>query len=162
MQALTSYPRMLHGCDYNPEQWLNRPDILAQDIEYMKKAHINCVSIGIFAWAALEPREGEYQLDWLAEIIDKLYQNGIYSVLVWEGACKGETTSQNSMLSVSDRMTITIYINENNVEVDNRDIAFFQTNCEGQEIKLQILEVKHYEHNTIIRAMHLKDGDNKK
>lgn len=88
--------------------------------------------------------------------------NGIYSVLVWEGQCKGETTSQNSMLSVSDRMTITIYINENNVEVDNRDLGFFKTNSEGPEMKLQILEVKHYEHNTIIRAMHLKDGDNKK
>ena len=70
--------------------------------------------------------------------------NGIYSELVWEGACKGETTSQNSMISVSDRMTITIYINENNVQVDNRDIAFFQTNSEGDAIKLTILEVKRY------------------
>ena len=68
MQALTSVPHMLHGCDYNPEQWLNRPDILAQDIEQMKQAKINCVSIGIFAWAALEPREGDYQLDWLANM----------------------------------------------------------------------------------------------
>lgn len=80
--------------------------------------------------------------------------------LVWEGACKGETTSQQSMLSVSDRMNIAIYINENNVPADHRDIAFFQTNCEGEPIRLQILEVKRYEHNTIIKAIHLKDGDN--
>ena len=71
------FPHMLHGCDYNPEQWLNRPDILRQDIEQMKQAHINCVSIGIFAWAALEPSEGNYQLDWLAEIIDNLYGDGV-------------------------------------------------------------------------------------
>ena len=24
--------QLLHGGDYNPEQWLDRPDILAQDI----------------------------------------------------------------------------------------------------------------------------------
>ena len=32
---------LVHGGDYNPDQWLDRPDILAQDIEYMKKAKIN-------------------------------------------------------------------------------------------------------------------------
>ena len=74
-------PHMLHGCDYNPEQWMYDPAILRQDIEHMKEAHINCVSLGIFAWAALEPKEGEYHLDWLAEVIDNLYKNGIYTVL---------------------------------------------------------------------------------
>lgn len=38
--------RLLHGGDYNPEQWLDRPDILAQDIELMKKAHVNTVTLG--------------------------------------------------------------------------------------------------------------------
>ena len=88
MQALTSYPHMLHGCDYNPEQWLNRPDILAQDIEQMKQANINCVSVGIFSWSSLEPREGDYQLDWLANIINKLYANGIYTVLATPSGAK--------------------------------------------------------------------------
>ena len=49
---------LLHGGDYNPDQWLDRPDILAADIDLMKKAHINCVSVGIFAWSRLEPEEG--------------------------------------------------------------------------------------------------------
>ena len=35
------YRHYLHGGDYNPEQWLDRPDILQKDIEYFKKAHIN-------------------------------------------------------------------------------------------------------------------------
>ena len=26
----------------------------------MKKAHVNTVSVGIFSWAMLEPKEGEY------------------------------------------------------------------------------------------------------
>ena len=30
----------LHGGDYNPEQWLDRPDILKEDIKMMKKAGI--------------------------------------------------------------------------------------------------------------------------
>ena len=31
----------IYGGDYNPEQWLAMPEILEQDIEYMKEAHIN-------------------------------------------------------------------------------------------------------------------------
>ena len=52
------YDHFLHGGDYNPEQWLDRPDILKKDIEYFKKAHINTVSMGMFSWAVLEPEEG--------------------------------------------------------------------------------------------------------
>lgn len=71
----------LHGGDYNPDQWLDRPDILEKDIEYMKQVKVNCVSLGIFSWTMLEPEDGVYQLDWLNEIIDRLYENGIYTVL---------------------------------------------------------------------------------
>ena len=69
--------KLRHGGDYNPEQWLDRPDILEKDIELMQKARVNVVSLGIFAWAALEPREGAFDLDWLAEIIDRLYAAGV-------------------------------------------------------------------------------------
>ncbi len=48
----------VHGGDYNPEQWLDRPDILEEDVRLMKKAGINSASVGIFSWSALEPREG--------------------------------------------------------------------------------------------------------
>lgn len=73
--------RLLHGGDYNPDQWLDRPDILEEDIRLMKKAHVNCVSLGIFAWGALEPAEGEFRFQWLGERIDRLYENGIYTIL---------------------------------------------------------------------------------
>ena len=65
--------KLLHGGDYNPEQWLDRPDILAQDVAMMKQAHVNVVTLGVFSWSLLEPREGEYHLDWLADIIHNLY-----------------------------------------------------------------------------------------
>ena len=77
MAKQIKYGRYLHGGDYNPEQWLDRPDILKKDIEYFKKAHINTVSVGIFSWAVLEPEEGKYNLGWLEEIIDNLYKEGI-------------------------------------------------------------------------------------
>ena len=57
--VISKFPHLLHGADYNPEQWLRYPDIVQkEDIELMQKAGINCVSLGIFSWAALEPKEG--------------------------------------------------------------------------------------------------------
>ena len=38
---------ILHGGDYNPEQWLDRPDILEEDIRLMKKAGMNSASLGM-------------------------------------------------------------------------------------------------------------------
>jgi len=71
----------VHGGDYNPDQWLNYPEVLKQDIELMKKAHVNCVSLGIFSWAKYEPTEGCFDFEWLVEIMDNLYANGIYTIL---------------------------------------------------------------------------------
>ena len=88
MSLTPRYPHLLHGGDYNPDQWLDRPDILKEDIRLMKEAHINCVSLAIFAWAKLEPREGEYQFDWLEKTIDDLYENGIYTVLATPSGSK--------------------------------------------------------------------------
>ena len=51
------FGKILYGGDYNPEQWLAYPEILKKDIEYMKVAQINLVSIGIFSWAMLEPKK---------------------------------------------------------------------------------------------------------
>ena len=89
MEALTpKFPHLLHGGDYNPDQWLDRPDILEEDIRLMKKAHINCVSVGIFAWAKLEPEEGVYDFDWLEKILDRLYENGVYTILATPSGAK--------------------------------------------------------------------------
>lgn len=72
---------ILHGSDYNPDQWLDRPDILEKDIKLMKKAKMTSMSLGIFSWSAYEPTEGEFHMDWLKDIMDKLYENGIYTIL---------------------------------------------------------------------------------
>lgn len=72
---------LIHGGDYNPEQWLYDPAILETDIKYFKKAHINEVSLGIFSWAMLEPEENHYDFEWMESIINRLYENGISVIL---------------------------------------------------------------------------------
>ncbi len=72
---------LLHGGDYNPEQWLDRPDILEKDIKLMKEAGINTVTMGVFSWAVHEPTEGNISFDWLEPIMNRLYDNGIYTIL---------------------------------------------------------------------------------
>ena len=42
---------IMHGGDYNPEQWPDRPDILEEDIRLMKKAGMNCATLGVFSWS---------------------------------------------------------------------------------------------------------------
>lgn len=81
MSQILHIEQLLHGGDYSPEQWLEYPEILEQDIAYLKKAHINEVSLGIFSWSMLEPEEGKFQFQWLEEMIEKLYQNGIFVIL---------------------------------------------------------------------------------
>ena len=68
-----STDHFLYGGDYNPEQWLSTPEILEEDIILMKQAHINAVTLGVFAWSALEPSNNEYHFEWLERIIDRLY-----------------------------------------------------------------------------------------
>ncbi|MDO4791766.1 MAG: beta-galactosidase [Buchananella hordeovulneris] len=67
--------QIYYGGDYNPEQW----DVATvdQDIELMRQAGVNLVSLGVFSWAKLEPVEGQYELDWMAELLDKLHAAGI-------------------------------------------------------------------------------------
>jgi len=74
-------PSMLHGGDYNPDQWLHIPQIIEEDFRLMKLARCNAMSVGIFSWAALEPREGEYRFGWLDSIMDRLSSIKAFAVL---------------------------------------------------------------------------------
>lgn len=73
--------KILYGGDYNPEQWLEYPEILKKDIEMMKEAKINTVTLGMFSWSMLEPEEGVYKFDWLENIIEMLEVNEIDVIL---------------------------------------------------------------------------------
>jgi beta-galactosidase len=63
------------GGDYNPEQWDR--SIWDDDVELMRRAGVNLVTLGVFAWACLEPEPGRFTLDWLDEAMDLLHANGI-------------------------------------------------------------------------------------
>ena len=38
MSFTQRFPHFLHGGDYNPDQWLDRPDILERDVQLMQEA----------------------------------------------------------------------------------------------------------------------------
>lgn len=80
-EPITAYPHILHGGDYNPEQWMEHPEIIEEDMRMMKLAGCNVMSIGIFAWATLEQEEGKYDFSFLDFIMDKLNENGIKAIL---------------------------------------------------------------------------------
>ncbi|WP_105901733.1 beta-galactosidase [Vibrio gangliei] len=85
---------LLHGADYNPEQWLDRPDILEKDIELMKQSKCNVMSVGIFSWAMLEPTEGEFNFSWLDETLERLHSNNINVFLATPSGARPAWLSQ--------------------------------------------------------------------
>ncbi len=78
---ISGFPHMLHGGDYNPDQWRHVPGIVDEDFRLMELAGVNSASIGIFAWAALEPSEGEFDFGWMDRIMDRLADAGYIAVL---------------------------------------------------------------------------------
>ena len=67
------------GAAYYPEMWPE--DEVDKDIERCREYGINTLRVGEFAWAKMEPREGEYELEWLVRVVDKLYAAGIGTVM---------------------------------------------------------------------------------
>ena len=66
------FDHIIHGGDYNPDQWINTPEIWDEDMRLMKLAGCNEMSVGIFSWSTLEPKENEYDFSFLDEILDKI------------------------------------------------------------------------------------------
>lgn len=79
---------LLHGGDYYPEQWQADPDILAQDMAYMQEAKITTATVGVFAWSALAPREGEWHFAWLDQVFDQLAAIGVNVILATPSGAK--------------------------------------------------------------------------
>jgi beta-galactosidase len=76
MESIASVlPTMVYGGDYNPEQWPE--EVWLEDARLMQKAGVNLVSLGIFSWAKIEPRDGEYDFKWLDQVINLLHEHGV-------------------------------------------------------------------------------------
>lgn len=87
-------PQMLHGADYNPDQWQKYPEVLEEDIRLMKLSGSNVMSVGIFAWVALEPEEGVFTFDWMDTLLDRFAENGIYALLATPSGARPAWMSQ--------------------------------------------------------------------
>ena len=70
-------PRL--GVAYYPEQWPRAR--WRTDAELMADAGLSLVRLAEFAWAALEPEEGRFELAWLDEVLDILGERGLRVVL---------------------------------------------------------------------------------
>ena len=70
------FDHIIHGGDYNPDQWINTPEIWDEDMRLMNLAHVNSATVSIFSWSMLEPEEGVYNFEWLDKLLDKLHENG--------------------------------------------------------------------------------------
>ena len=67
------------GVCYYPEQW--SAGLWADDARRMAELGLRVVRIAEFAWARLEPREGEYAWGWLDEAVSQLARAGLKVVL---------------------------------------------------------------------------------
>jgi len=68
-------PHLLYGGDYSPDQWPEA--VWPEDVRLMREAGVNLVSLGIFAWSRLEPKEGKFDFDWLDRIMNLLHEGGV-------------------------------------------------------------------------------------
>jgi len=85
---------VLHGGDYNPEQWIRTPEVWDEDVRLMKLAGCNAMSVGIFSWSMLEPAEGRYEFGWLDAVLEKLAAAGVFVILATPSAARPAWMSQ--------------------------------------------------------------------
>ena len=101
----------LHGADYNPEQWMLTPEILDDDIRFMKEAKCNTMAVGIFAWSHIEPDEGKFDFTFLDTVLDKLHENGIRAILATPSGARPRWLSEKypEVLRVNENRVRNIY-----------------------------------------------------
>ncbi|SBT45537.1 beta-galactosidase [Micromonospora narathiwatensis] len=71
--------RLCYGGDWNPEQW--PAEVWREDVALMRRAGVNLVTVGVFAWSRLEPAPARYAFDWLDRVLDLLHDNDIRAAL---------------------------------------------------------------------------------
>ena len=54
---------------------------LEKDVELMKRAGISVVRVGESTWTSWEPREGEFQFEWMDRVVDRMHAAGIQVVM---------------------------------------------------------------------------------
>jgi hypothetical protein len=77
--------------------------------------------------------------------------------LIYEGDCKANIRMQNG---VDAECYYDIYVYDNELKVHARDIIYFYSNADKDDkVKLVVITAQRFSMNTVIKAMHLKDGE---
>ncbi len=87
-RLIPGYSRILHGGDYNPDQWLAQPEVIDEDFRLMRLAGCNTFSVGIFAWTSYERDEGKYDFEWLDRIMDRMAEQDQKVILATPSGAK--------------------------------------------------------------------------
>src|SRR3954464_95000 len=70
---------VLFGAAYYPEYHLS--DRVELDLDLMVQAGFSVIRVGESVWSTWEPRDGEFELDWLQPTLDGAHARGI-SVII--------------------------------------------------------------------------------
>jgi beta-galactosidase len=85
---IPGFDHLLHGGDYNPDQWLSMPEVLEADSRLMELSGCNVFTIGVFSWTSYEPAEGQFSFDWLDRTMDRVHELGKKVVLATPSGAK--------------------------------------------------------------------------
>ncbi len=88
MPIVPGVPHILHGADYNPDQFKKMPEIIEDDFKFFDQANVNTASIAIFSWVELEPEDGIYNFDFFDTIMDKMAAQGMKACFATPSAGK--------------------------------------------------------------------------
>lgn len=76
---------MLYGVDYYPEQW--GWEQVKKDVLDIAQLGVNVVRMGEFCYSLLEDKGGDVSAQWLKQVIELFYNNGIKTILCTPTAC---------------------------------------------------------------------------
>jgi beta-galactosidase len=85
---IPNFARILHGGDYNPDQWLGYPGTIEEDFRLIPLSGCNTFTLGVFAWSSYEEKEGAFSFGWLDEIMDRMGELGNQVILATPSGAK--------------------------------------------------------------------------
>ena len=78
-EKLWNHHKIAYGGDYNPEQWDEAT--WEEDMRLLKLAGVDTLTVNVFSWAKLQPKEDVYDFSQLDKIMAMCRENGMKVVL---------------------------------------------------------------------------------
>ncbi|CAD5991024.1 beta-galactosidase [Agreia sp. COWG] len=101
MTTSPQHSGILFGAAYYAEY--QESGTLERDLDLMVEAHFTVIRVGESVWSTWEPREGQFELDWLQPVLDGAHTRGIsvilgtptYAVPPWLSKLHPEIAAEN-------------------------------------------------------------------